>query len=168
MYTPRIYYSIFSINSMKAITQSIVHNENRRTCGNPLASKVMQISSCFLCKWLAFPRFIVFLIHVLLLRLLRGILSLGEKGWRFTIHDKRNCHRFPDPSFVTRDLLNYCLHFYFKAKKYTTKPIISIFPAPSFQLQARKEERKKKRKNTTRVEFRQDLRYRLVCKSSSR
>lgn len=67
---------------------------------------------------------------------------------RFTINETVIVFpiRFPDPSFVTRDLLNYCLHFYFKAKNYTTKPIISIFPAPSFQLQARKEERKKKKK----------------------
>lgn len=151
MYTPRIYYSIFSINSMKAITQSIVHNENRRTCGNPVASKVMQISSCFLCKWLALkPRFrgssfFFFDSRIIIMPLTWHSLSLGEKGWRFTINETiiRSIRSLFVKSRSVK-LLN-CFHFYFKAKKYrhleprissnpfiTTKSIISIFPAPSF------------------------------------
>lgn len=88
----REFASIFSINSIKAITQSIVHN------GNPRTFCVLWKSSCLegyanfkllslqMARALnrAFPRFIVFFFFFYLL--LRGILPSWREESRFTIH----------------------------------------------------------------------------------
>lgn len=215
----REFASIFSINSIKAITQSIVHN------GNPRTFCVLWKSSCLegyanfkllslqMARALnrAFPRFIVFFFFFYLL--LRGILPFLER--RIAIYNSRkwnyysprieNYHfspiYFSRPPTRSLPVVHHFLESLFifctfekprgkfirtiipfdnrdrsiiSNRKFPTRCHRSIVSIPPrylhlfLHLRSSKLVKKKKEKKYHACGIRQDLRYRLVCKSSSR
>lgn len=211
----REFASIFSINSIKAITQSIVHN------GNPRTFCVLWKSSCLegyanfkllslqMARALnrAFPRFIVFFFFSYLL--LRGILPSWREESRFTIHVNGTItlhalktiifpryifhvhphvvHHFLESLFIfctfekpRGKFIRTIIPFdnrdrsIISNRKFPTRYHRSIVSIPPrylhlfLHLRSSKLVKKKKEKKYHACGIRQDLRYRLVCKSSSR